>query len=221
MIARRSMPRCGPGGGRRLGLRHRPRAADRPGGPRVGLRAGIGCDRRGPPVAGPRRAEALTAKGQRYYDWARIRLAGESGQHWLLVRRHPPTAADSPSTVVTPGPRSPAGRAGPGRRTTAGPSRKASGRQGPGSTRTSSAAGWLGGAGPDRWQRGKHRGVDVGSASLVTPSRRQSMFWLVGDLLAGRGPGAVVCESHAGVLLRELLSILTCRPKPPLVVWFN
>lgn len=29
------------------------------------------------------------AKGQRYYDWAWVALAAESGHHWLLVRRHP------------------------------------------------------------------------------------------------------------------------------------
>lgn len=71
----------------------------------LGYVLAIGCDRRVPTAAGPRRADALAAslpkgawqrlsagpgaKGQRYYDWAWITLIGGSGQHWLLIRRHP------------------------------------------------------------------------------------------------------------------------------------
>jgi SRSO17 transposase len=71
----------------------------------LGYVLAIGCDRRVPTPAGPRRADALAAslprgawqrlsagpgaKGQRYYDWAWITLTGQSGHHWLLLRRHP------------------------------------------------------------------------------------------------------------------------------------
>lgn len=71
----------------------------------LGYVLAIGCDRRVPTAAGPQRADALAtslpqsawqrisagpgAKGQRYYDWAWVGLAAESGHHWLLVRRHP------------------------------------------------------------------------------------------------------------------------------------
>jgi SRSO17 transposase len=65
----------------------------------------LGCDRRVPTAAGPRRADTLAASlpqgawqrlsagpgapGQRYYDWAWVTLTAESGRHWLLIRRHP------------------------------------------------------------------------------------------------------------------------------------
>lgn len=71
----------------------------------VGDVLAIGCDRRVPTAAGPRRADTLAAspptgawqrlsagpgaQGQRYYDWVWVTLTAESGHHWLLIRRHP------------------------------------------------------------------------------------------------------------------------------------
>jgi SRSO17 transposase len=70
----------------------------------IGYVLGIGCDRRLPTAAGPIRADVLAAsvpkgawarlsagpgaKGHRYYNWAWVALIGESGHHWLLIRRH-------------------------------------------------------------------------------------------------------------------------------------
>jgi SRSO17 transposase len=71
----------------------------------VGYVLAIGCDRRLPTAAGPMRADTLAAsvpqgawarlsagrgaKGHRYYTWAWVTLAADSGHHWLLIRRHP------------------------------------------------------------------------------------------------------------------------------------
>jgi len=71
----------------------------------VGYVLAIGCDRRVLTAAGPMRADILAAslpqaawqrlsagpgaKGQRYYNWAWVGLTGQSGHHWLLIRRHP------------------------------------------------------------------------------------------------------------------------------------
>lgn len=73
-------------------------------GRQVGYVLAIGCDRRVPTAAGPRRPDTLAAnlptgawqrlsagpgaQGQRYYDWAWVALTAESGHHWLLIRRH-------------------------------------------------------------------------------------------------------------------------------------
>ena len=70
----------------------------------LGYVLAIGCDRRLPTAAGPMRADILAAtvppgawarlsagrgaKGHRYYDWAWVSLTADSGQHWLLIRRH-------------------------------------------------------------------------------------------------------------------------------------
>jgi SRSO17 transposase len=72
---------------------------------RMGYVLAIGCDRRVPAAAGPMRPDTLAAslpkgvwqrlsagrgaKGQRYYDWALVTLAAQTGHHWLLIRRHP------------------------------------------------------------------------------------------------------------------------------------
>jgi SRSO17 transposase len=79
----------------------------------LGYVLAIGCDRRVPTGAGPRRADQIAAslpkrawqrlsagpgaKGQRYYDWAWVTLTRPdkpaatttAGCWWLLVRRHP------------------------------------------------------------------------------------------------------------------------------------
>jgi hypothetical protein len=42
-----------------------------------------------PKAAWQRLSAGPGAKGQRYYNWAWVGLTGQSGHHWLLLRRHP------------------------------------------------------------------------------------------------------------------------------------
>jgi SRSO17 transposase len=130
----------------------------------LGYVLAIGCDRRLPTAAGPMRADTLAAtvppgawarlsagrgaKGHRYYDWAWVSLTADSGQHWLLIRRHL-RHVNSPSTAAIARPRS--GLANwSGWLVGDGLSRRVfrPAKAWPGSMNTRFVAGWPGGAGP-------------------------------------------------------------------------
>ena len=146
----------GPVGGRRRGLRRRPRPARRAARPsRIGYVLAIGCDRRVPTDAGPIRADELAAglprrawqrlsagpgaKGQRFYDWAWIDHTDRAHrddpldtQCWsLLIRRNRDTGELAFYRCYSPDAGA-AARPGPRRRPPLDHRGVLPGRQGPG-----------------------------------------------------------------------------------------